>query len=875
MSKNLIRKGLAISAAVALGITGISAIPANASDPTSTTAITNLTYTGTGTTMVAGATFTIGSQVLGNYGGFVDGSYMTGTGNTRTITGSTKTFSATQDAGEVDVTDAWKWVSTNSKIVVSDAKDGASAVVSVGAAGITAVETTSVFPYIDLDGIVGLSVGDLMGPSVSVTFVPYVEAEWVNTVTAVYTSASSANLTLAVTPAATITGLNKAQLSSQLDFAVYKNGLSVSDVTAVTLLAGSLSPATSGVYTTRAFIAAGPTWLGALSASTTVAYQFAEKLVADVEFDAQASANVTNGSVAGGPNLVRKGTSSLTVTATVEDAYGNPVKRAGIPVRFSVYGISATSSVLTFNGTTLSSLSTLPAYISTVTNASGVATLTVTNSAGAVNDSFSVDAQVIDSSAAYADATDQTYTWVAAAATNVFETRNVGANTNVINSVKGQSYTLEWTVTDNFGQPYSGSDLRINYAASGGPTISGYVAVVNGKATLTVTEAALVEGAYTITGTVAVQTPNTNTFVPGSIYAATIVNVVGNNTPSKLDVKPLTSVPVNYDEFANNNFSLVTQYNTLFTGISSLDDSVVIVEGTVVNQNGVLLPGARVELRGNGIFFDDSTTSGVYAQNSIVVYADADGVYKAYFASHKSGKQTITATSGSASASESLTVLAPSYDWAYDIKVTGAPKSVSAGNRVLSVSFAVVDEWGNTVSHTADVTRGIMGVVPTRPYVDFSVSSDKGLILAQKPAAGDLAVYTARVLLQARDLGPTTVSMSWTANTEDLEMVPVNGYVSPFGSYNLTGSATVWSGPAVNATAGAKKGRVVVEAYRAVGRTVSVFVGSTKVASFVPDKANDKFVVKGIKKGNRKVSVTISGIGYDYKWQRDGRISVK
>jgi hypothetical protein len=74
----------------------------------------------------------------------------------------------------------------------------------------------------------------------------------------------------------------------------------------------------------------------------------------------------------------------------------------------------------------------------------------------------------------------------------------------------------------------------------------------------------------------------------------------------------------------------------------------------------------------------------------------------------------------------------------------------------------------------------------------------------------------------------------------------------------------------VNATAGAKKGRVIVEAYRSVGQTVNVFVGSTKVASFVPNKANDRFVVKGIKTGNRKVSVKVTP-GYDFA----GVIAVK
>jgi hypothetical protein len=87
----------------------------------------------------------------------------------------------------------------------------------------------------------------------------------------------------------------------------------------------------------------------------------------------------------------------------------------------------------------------------------------------------------------------------------------------------------------------------------------------------------------------------------------------------------------------------------------------------------------------------------------------------------------------------------------------------------------------------------------------------------------------------------------------------------------LTASTATWVGPIANAKAGVKKGRVIIEAYRAKGKTVNVFVGKTRVASYVSNKANFSKVVRGIKSGDRNVRVVLSGPGEDFR----GVITVK
>jgi hypothetical protein len=167
--------------------------------------------------------------------------------------------------------------------------------------------------------------------------------------------------------------------------------------------------------------------------------------------------------------------------------------------------------------------------------------------------------------------------------------------------------------------------------------------------------------------------------------------------------------------------------------------------------------------------------------------------------------------------------------------------------------MTLVDAWGNPVEvNTAAATAQKLAIGYSGP----GFVANQPLVLN---AAGQAQV---RVFLDERDWAPTTISFYYVSGTGDAT-VATNKVVSE--------ARATWVGPIANAKAGAKKGRVIVEAYRAKGKTVSVFVGSTRVASFVADKANDSMVVRGIKSGTRNVSVRLSGAGEDFT----GAITVK
>jgi hypothetical protein len=212
--------------------------------------------------------------------------------------------------------------------------------------------------------------------------------------------------------------------------------------------------------------------------------------------------------------------------------------------------------------------------------------------------------------------------------------------------------------------------------------------------------------------------------------------------------------------------------------------------------------------------------------------------------SNTAGAQVITASSGSAVAKTlSVEFAGTAYDDA-DSLVVVSPKSIKNG-RTLTMSVKLVDEYGNGVS--ADTTR-------------LKVSYSGPGFEIKDPATAELAaatgVYTLRVVLASGDYGKAVLTAVYD---ED------GGLAAADTEFNrLTATAATWVGPVANAVAGAKAGRVIVEAYRAKGKTVSVFVGSTRVASFVSNAADFSKVVRGIKSGTRNVSVRLSGPGEDF-----------
>jgi hypothetical protein len=896
MSKIYLRKLIALGAVAALGVTGFVGIaPANAVTLTNTAA--TVTYDGTGLKIVEGTdfnatvaiaashaywsqtasnTFGYTSSVVYRYvyqdwidqGGTTDGSW----------SGSERIVYSTDDLGagispdddttsgeyirsrsNVSTATAVVWEATGSGLVSGTT----SATLYAGA--MTADTEITYTPFIETDPIgVDNANGtrdawEVQAPALTITFADYVAANWVTTLATGQRDGAgedSAKVTGKLTPAGT--GWNLTQISDDVYMELFRNGVS-DETDTLTVATASLDAdfgnEPTGVFTAKSFIDNSATTidnnvlttadsqLGAESGSVTVEYLASDARIDYITIDGQATNNITTSDV------IRSGITTVTITATLRDEDGSPVAKAGEKVEFMVNP----DVDMTFNGVAVKAADATTSVWAT-TNASGVASLTVVNATAKDGNDFTVDAYY------YTDTWEndpyeidgETYEWADAEVYGFWESSFF----NEINSVKGQSMTFNYNVTDQFGAPYSGADAKVYVDNDEDNLPPVQIAVSNGKATYTTTEAFSTGTAYQIIADLYTRdTPTGNTWSPEGFVSVHFVTVVANNTVGILDTKVYDTngdnstrsdfdFVVNYDEFDTNNFWL--NGNTFFDGFDTDGTDFVEVTGRVTNSAGVELVGARVELKGKGQFWTFGPSlldgrDGIYSEDSITVFTNSEGYYYAYFATHKSGSNTVTSSSGGKTGTVTFSAATPNEDKADSFAIE-APKSVKAG-RTVTATVSVVDKWGNVV--LAELTNDTY----------LSALSNRGLVVTTQPVEEELAIYQVKVMLQPLDRGPVVVTLNWSE--ED-------------GAVVTNESFAVWSGPAVNATAGAKKGRVIVEAYRSVGQTVNVFVGSTKVASFVPDAANDRFVVKGIKSGNRKVSVKVTP-GYDFA----GVIAVK
>lgn len=273
---------------------------------------------------------------------------------------------------------------------------------------------------------------------------------------------------------------------------------------------------------------------------------------------------------------------------------------------------------------------------------------------------------------------------------------------------------------------------------------------------------------------------------------------------------------------------------------SDYDDYAWFAATVTDGTDGAVKSGAKVVLSGpSNILFVDGDRS---AYGSITVYADNDGDFEVGAISNTAQTDTLIRATSLGKTVTWKTTFSPADGDSGSAISASAPKSI-VGGRTLAVTIYLKDKYGNAVDAGTDGSQ--MSLEYDGPgFVVTDISAVTSL--------GTDGAYTARVLLSSGDTGVSSFTLSYSQT--DLADDNV-----------ITKSVDVWVGPIANAKAGAKKGRVIVEAYRAKGKTVSVYVGSTRVASFVANETNDSMVVRGIKSGDRNVRVVLSGAGDDFR----------
>jgi len=432
--------------------------------------------------------------------------------------------------------------------------------------------------------------------------------------------------------------------------------------------------------------------------------------------------------------------SAVTWTATVKDSSGNPIQ--GVVVDFTASGAPVTAGTAT------------PATGQDTTNASGVATFTVTHPNAANNDQVNVTATIGDPAHGGFTAGPSTVTWKSSTATELKLTPPVQS------AAAGDTISVLAQVVDQFGNGISTVD-HLSYSVVGrNPKAPTTITTSNGSATIT----------YKDTGTVGTldTISVTDTDNPGlGGKTATVQYVTGTSTATSVKVDTSGPTPGPCGAAADQPKTGAT-FETVYP-----------VCAVVTNEKGEVLAGKTVTFTvSNGrITSGNSAPASIpsSASNSVAVTTDQNGVATAYATSDTTGVQTVTATSGSASGSSTITYTAPAANTAMKIAVAPSPATVAPGGSQ-KFTFTVTDQYGNGVSGV------VVAITQNGPGILTAGSGNQ-----TTDANGQVS---ALLSTQSTDTGSGSVTGNITNNA------PPNQCAATGGTCTATATYVVKSGPA-------------------------------------------------------------------------------
>lgn len=480
---------------------------------------------------------------------------------------------------------------------------------------------------------------------------------------------------------------------------------------------------------------------------------------------------------------------SVTFTATVRDANGNPI--ANQPVTFTA--TSATLGGVPVTG------SNLPSGTGT-TNSSGVATFTVNDPNAQNGDNVTVQASVGSQSVGTATAH-----WANAAATTLVLTPQLQTVT------KGGTVTVHAQVVDQFGNPLA-TQPAITYVVTGRNNgVSG--TTTNG--TITYTDTGINPSATT-------DTISAHDVADGLNGTAGVNYVTGSATPS--------TVTVDTSGNGTSDATCGTSGNTGATGVTF--NHVTPVCAIVKNASGEPLAGQSVTFTvSNGQVGAPSTPSSQFPRSTdtktYTTTTDAAGVAFAAVTSTTSGVQTVTATAGSATGSGTITYVAPQPTDAYSIAMSPPTITVNPGSQQ-KFTATVTDKFGNPVANVSVTFTqsgpGSLGgassqTVTTGPDGTASVNlstaatdTGSGSITATIATAGTQCASSTTATPPSKCSATSTYTVQSTVTPQSLALSPQSGVVAG-GREHVTATVTNSNGT------------------RAAGQVVRFFVSGANTAS--------------------------------------------
>jgi hypothetical protein len=473
------------------------------------------------------------------------------------------------------------------------------------------------------------------------------------------------------------------------------------------------------------------------------------------------------GSIVSGTNAatIKPGVASATYSTTVTDS---GTKTDDLVYFTLTPGTNAPG--LTGDGTLVSSTSGVKVY-SVLANSSGVASITVTSSDTTNGTTYDVGAK----SNAVTTATDVTATYDTAEE-DTFSSTNTTLELNpTVPSSGTGSVTIKGKLLDQFGGGFQPTDpannpvtvtVDANNSSYAGADTTGYATVgTDGTFSYTYVPATAATAGqsdyirFAITGATSLST----TVIKWS--SATAASAVTMTTPAT----GATAVTLQ-DKTAPNG----AQGNA---GSPAYGNGTGMVTGVVKDSANAGLAYKAVTLTGSAGVYFATDSIGTDLATSASVVTDSSGNYtgvRAFFT--KAGTATVTATSGSVSATSTVTTSDAADPYTVTVNdVSGKPGAT------LIVTGTVKDAFGNVVPNTD---------------VDLSIgTSTMGTLGDAQPTTNSLGVYSTTFVTGSNSDGTATLTATLhgqTANpTAAADWVDVAGITVPSGAYQDTATITL------------------------------------------------------------------------------------
>jgi hypothetical protein len=461
--------------------------------------------------------------------------------------------------------------------------------------------------------------------------------------------------------------------------------------------------------------------------------------------------------------------SNFTFEVFVGTGVTTPVAKKSVPV--SVVVSNGTGLSLA-DGVTVDGLSVYSGKSRTITknsDSSGKVTFDIVGAKAEATDEidFVVSVNGVAPGANLTGSVDATVTW-AAANLEIYAVKDLAANPGV--SIKsGATYSMDYVVIDQWGTAAANGEYRVvgydkassNSERTTAADFAVATPVVDGKATLTITDNGVGTGSYgLVAGFATVEGTITDS---GDNSVNTTVLVVADSAPSTITLEDLVygsaqltdaNSDGDYSDTGDtdNRTKLILETETLSsytvntaTATATAPDVTSNIEvtlaGTVTNAAGVAVAYAPVTMTAANLMF---VVNGNYAVDTITFHADSSGEFSVNVYSASGGINNIAITSGSASASESLTYAGAVAGNAADFTVT--TPGASEPGRTVDVSVKVVDKFGNGVQGATVVLS----------------STGPGYLINTSGTTLKDGTFNTKLLLGANDSGTAVVTATTT-----------------------------------------------------------------------------------------------------------------